>query len=731
VSDAALVSAPAARRAAWSALDGQFRANLAVVDERTGLGAALLETWRASVRGLQLVRDERGCWQVHSRLPDAPGWLPARLPHDQLCDETTLRSAWRGKVIRTIALHGLGLGYVARAIIRASETTFLQFSPHVLLFEPNLLAWAVVLHLHDWRDCLNLPRVRPLAGPDAAAQLDAELADPERARPVVLHSSAPWPGSGTPVELEQRAAAAEAARAARQRELFDRIECAYLARCAPYWRKRFADAVAGRAQLRILGISSRYTTVLQFTLRALLDALAARSHATRLWLEADDHAHFSPLRVVETIAAHDPDLVILVDHPAASFAGVLPEGLPVLTWIQDRLPHLFRPEAGRAIRPLEFVLGHGFPELLLHFGYPAERFLPTMIPTDAAALRAGSEETEAELAPYRCDVMFATHATELLDERIARLRAAFDAPLRAAFDAAVAELRDIAAAPRFNGDYNYERLALDALGSAGLDAPAAVPQLVGDLRTLADQILRERTIRAVADWAVQRGRSFRLYGRGWDRRPELARYACGPIAPGRDFARACRAAAICLHAGVNSALHQRVLDGLCAGGFYLLQYRPSDWVASMTRAIYERIRGRRPPLHLSPADLPEPHATTWADLLRNRGDDPARGQTITPELMAILRLECELNLRPTPGALWPAMIPATPHAAAAASVVYRDGDELRSKLDRFVDAHAERAAIAADMRRAVERSLTYDALADRLLRYLAEALAGRTPRLLP
>lgn len=718
-------AASAGRRIAWSALDGQFRANCAVFDGRTGLGDALIETWRASVRGLQLIRDERGCWQVHSTLPESPGWLPGRLPHDQLCDEATLRAAWRGTVIRTIALHGLGLGYAARAIIRASEATFLQFSPHVLLYEPNLLAWAVVLHLHDWTELLRLPRVRLLAGPTAAAQLDAELADAERARPVVLHSGASWPGSGAPAALDQRAAAAEAARAARQRDLFDRLECACAARSAQHWRQRFADAAAGRTQLRILGITSRYTTVLQFTLRALLDAFAARGHAPRLWLEADDHAHFSPLRVVETIAAHDPDLVILVDHPAASFAGVVPEGLPVLTWIQDRLPHLFRPEAGRAIRPLEFVLGHGFPELLLRFGYPAERFLPAMIPTDAAALRAAPDESDADLAPYRCDVMFATHATELFEERIARMRAAYEEPLRPAFDAAVSELRDIAAAPRFNGDYNYERLVAAALRPAG-QAPAdhtaasTAAQLVSDLRTLADQILRERTIAVVADWAVRSGRRFRLYGRGWERRAEFARFACGPVAPGREFARACRAAAICLHAGVNGALHQRVLDGLCAGGFYLLQYRPSDWVAPMTRAIYERVRGRRPPLHLSPADLPEPHASTWAELLRNRGDDPAQGQTITPELAAILRLECELNLRPTPGALWP----------SAGCVAYRDADELRAKLDRFVAAPAERMALAETMRQAVERTLTYDALAERVLRFMAERLAGRGANLL-
>lgn len=711
----------AGRRVAWSALDGQFRANLAVFDARTGLGAAVLETWRASVRNLELVRDERGCWQVQSRLPGAAGWLPALLPHDQLCEEATLRSSWKGKVIRTLAVHGLGLGYVARALLRASHETFLQFSPHVLLYEPSLLAWAVVLHLHDWRECLALPRVRLLAGANAGALLEAELADPERARPVVLHSGAPWPDSGLPAELEQRAAAAEAVRATRQRDLFDKLECAYAAKTAAHWRRRFADAAAGPTPLRILGITSRYTTVLQFTLRALLDALAARGHATHLWLEADDHAHFSPLRVVESIAAHEPDLVILVDHPAASFAGVLPEGLPVLTWIQDRLPHLFRPEAGRAIRPLEFVLGHGFPELLLRFEYPAERFLPALIPTDAAALRADPAESDADLAPYRCDVMFATHATETFEERIARMRSAYAAPLQPAFDAAVATLREIAAPAWFNGDYNYERLALQALAARGLDSPHALPQLVGDLRTLADQVLRERTIAAVAEWAARTGRTFRLYGHGWERRPELAPFACGPVKPGREFGRACRAAAICLHAGVNSALHQRVLDGLCAGGFYLLQYRPSDWVGAMTRAIHERIRGRPAPLQLAPADLPEPHAATWTDLLRNRGDDPARGQTITPELAAILRLECELKLRPTPGALWP----------TAAPVVYRDADDLRAKLDYFTASPAERAAIAADMRLAVERELTYDALADRVVRFLADALAGSGVRLLP
>jgi hypothetical protein len=708
-------------RVAWSTLRAQFECNLALFDERTRLGADVLREWRTVASSVQLLRLADGRFRLASAAADVRRRLPAGA--EAPSDVAALRAAWRGRIIRTLAIHGVGLGGVPLAVVAASEHTFLDFSPQVLLIESSLLAWGVVLHLRDWRGVLDLPRVQLCAGHSAMAQLDALLADVDRLPPVLIAAGPAWPDSPAVAEVAARLRAAEQARATRQALTFQRVSSASANVGRDVRLAQFDGAVRGERRLSILGITSRYTTVLQYTMRDLLTAFAAAGHATQIVMEVDAHAHFSPLRTLEAIASSRPDLIVLIDHAQREFRGILPESIPVVTWIQDQLPHLFTAEAGAAVGPLEFVFGHGFPELLTRFGYPPERFLPCAIPTNAASLCA-PQETAEDLTPFRCDVMFAGNATATTRELFERLRTRVPEALRPLLDAAYEELMVLLKSAWFCGDYHYAALLARCEQSTGrlVTDPALRAAAVNMLRGVADQALRERVVGWAAEWAQATGGRLHLYGRGWETRPALARFARGFVPHGPLLGRAFRGAKVSLHAGVNPALHQRVIDGLCAGGFFLVAEKPFDTSAAVSRAILEHYERARPalPFRMTCEALAEPARSAYARSMWLRGADPAVGDLNTADELLTLRLHCRHGLAHTASSVWPRF----------SEVVFHGREQFFERLTAWVADDDGRCALAQEMRSAVMAHFTYDALARRLLQFVRDGVAGRTRSLI-
>src|ERR1700721_3171710 len=77
-------------------------------------------------------------------------------------------------------------------------------------------------------------------------------------------------------------------------------------------RIRLRPAVSGGRPLRVLGVTSRFTTVLQYSMDELGAAVRAAGHEFILSKEPDDQtAEDSSLRL---IAEHKPDLLVLISR---------------------------------------------------------------------------------------------------------------------------------------------------------------------------------------------------------------------------------------------------------------------------------------------------------------------------------------------------------------------------------------------------------------------------------
>lgn len=717
------------RRVSWSTLARRFDANLAALGRLTPQADAVATAWRRRAARLELYEDGEGCAQVADRDAGADGlWLPALHPHHALVQRAALRRQWEGRVVRTLVVSGLGMGYVATDVFEASERTLLQFSPVVALIEPSLTAWAVVLHLHDWTGLLSSPRARVGVGVEAQAAFDALLADTDRHTPAIIPGGAPW-GEGPDAAALAAAVEIEEARRARDRqERFARLSAQARAAdsgapCesqeqtleASVLGERIRRAARGEQPLRVLGVTSRFTTVLQYSMRDWLRAFERAGHAVRVVMEPDDHAHFSPQRVQIEIESFAPDVVLLIDHLRHEYPQVIPDPIPSVCWIQDNLPHLFRPEAGRAVAAREIVIGHGFDECVGRFGYPAARFLPVRIPCDPSRL-CDPAETDADLAPYRCDVMFASNHRLSYAQRRGQALGRFGGLAGEVFSRALERLEQDMRHPWFDGHYNFDSLVgttLDAMELATRDA-ALRNELTGELLTLADTYLRESTIRTAAAWAAGTGRKLYLYGHGWKDHAEFSPFARGPVAHGIGLGRAMRAAKVCLHAGCNGALHQRVLDTLAAGGFVLIRDKLADTEHVRFRGLvawHER-RGGKTPYPLQAADLPAP-LDEWIRRERYWGGlDPDGVVNVQESHVDWWYQRMHDTRESTPSGIWPEL----------PEVLFGGADHLAERLEHFVTADDHRGALAARMRVPVLEKFTYDALVREMLHFMGSAL---------
>ena len=221
------------------------------------------------------------------------------------------------------------------------------FRPPLYFVLPDPERLWVMLHVHDWRDLLADGRCRLFAGPDAVARLGRALSlDWTYRTPLrwVTIDDAVWPPGVTLETLVGQAAADQAA--------------AY-ERAGAYATPAEAAAVAGRLAagrpLRVLGITSRFSSFIRHSMRGLARRLRRPGPPDPI-ADRAERPRGGQTRSSQPAAcdAFRPDLVVAIGHYRKTILGI-PDLVPVVMWVQDIVPHVFRPEAGAAQGPLDFL----------------------------------------------------------------------------------------------------------------------------------------------------------------------------------------------------------------------------------------------------------------------------------------------------------------------------------------------------------------------------------------
>lgn len=704
-------------------LEPTFQANLLALSRRYDWVDAVAAAWAAERDHIEFHITAKGLRQVFStRAGPLGGWRPAFGDHRPSPPVNEMKAQFQGKILPPIIILGVGLGAPLPWMHEASARTFLDASALIYQIEPSYLALAAALHLCDWREPIGDERVRLCCGPDAFDQLERQVrGDAWNLPPGITVRTSPWDAEALRAG-QPRLATLQADVESAWRTLREEVGAPYRGRDSAWWHRRYAEALReGGPPLRVLGITSRFTTVLQYSVRDAMAAFEQLGCQTRTLIEPDVASILTPGCKLAMIRDFQPDLIFLIDHIRQGQAIGLIDGVPVVTWIQDRLEWLFCKETGEGIGPLDFCLGFNRQELIEQYGYPAERFLACEMASNRDALTAEPDPGDLPDNPgeiderFRCDLAFASNLSNRAGEY--RERCARDDPtLLPLLDAMQDALAAMADRGGLNGALEVHAFVSRMQEAVGIELPDALRAAVlrEFVRPAVDRLIRLQTLDWAADWAEATGRRLHLYGNGWDAHPKFARYGRGYLEHGPELGRAFRAAKINLHAGVNHAFHQRVLDGLAAGGFFLIRRHAGDVWHRFHQTLREIIeaRGLREGATIHCDDLPPRLRAAWSEDRQLRGlpvDEPygvgAAGLYSGDD-------PASLGADHSPMAIWPDFW----------DVTFDSSEEMAERLEWFLQREDERHDLAMAMREQSRRHFSYKSLMSRLLRWMTTTL---------
>jgi len=579
----------------WRSQVDTYRTNLDALRRRGIDTTAIENAWERRQADYALFRDANDVFQIRrSSDRDEACWFPSLRNHPVADENEPLPDSLETPMPQPLIFDGVGLGGLFERVYEKSLNTFLGYSCALYIVEPEAADFAVALHLRDWSGILSDPRVFLFVGPDWQPRI-RRFWDEELDTPLPAHALSIGPRTSA-VENDRVVRTVESAHAARNdaiRQSLADTEAMYAERTVAYWAKRFTEARRGEGRpLRILAATSTHTTFLQYSMRDAQRAFEAIGCECRVIKEKTNHDIPSPMTYHRAIREFQPDLLFVLDHLRASFGGILPKNLPLLTWDQDQLPHIFTQANVARIAPHDFVAGY-CKLRCIELGTNPKQLLYAGVPTCPQQF-AGDPLTAREIEKYTCDVSYVSHAAQTPEAFHREERASCNDPTLVRLMDTLFELLP----PMLARHYTPHQAVIETVledgmrrcGIADLPNDSRARLLSWYLWRLGDRIFRHEALAWIGQWAKDWKRSFRIYGNGWRDHPTLGEFAAGPAVNGRELICIYRVSKINLQLMPSGFIHQRALDGLAAGGFFLTRLTPHDLRGRTLRKLINRVR---------------------------------------------------------------------------------------------------------------------------------------------
>lgn len=563
----------------WEELADNFRENAALIERHMPHLADFLAEVPELLVGVRLYRARSGAYHLArvGAARRAQDWIAALSTAEE---DPDVKLPPRGQ-IPISAIVGARTGAIFNALWERTQKLFLTYSHPVYLLEPEPARLAAWLHVENHARLLADPRLQLFTGPDVVAQFEQRLGeDPRLPIPQMFVDLADDPQIASAVRT-----ACERVAARRVRDLTElnaRLANRYRSRTTADWAERLNPPGP------ILAVTSRYTTVLQYTTRDALAALRKAGYTTHLLIEQSDHEQMTAQAINAAIERFDPALVLILDHLRCEYSH-LPKDVPFLCWIQDPLPNLMNGRAGASVGPRDLVCGILKSRCVGEFGYPAKRFVSLENPVSLEMFHDGPIDAAARAA-CACDLCFVSNGSATLDELQAEALRTYPPALHPL----LALLRERVDAMLARNEFPYDAAAdmtRRAARECGLDLSADQLHQLASFHTyrLLDWGRRQETLQWAADWAARTGRTLRIYGRGWENHPTLSRHAAGAIEHGEPLRQATCAATLALQLVPSGFRHQRSYEILACGTLPLTRYCARDF-ARLPIAEYVRAR---------------------------------------------------------------------------------------------------------------------------------------------
>jgi hypothetical protein len=671
------------------------------------LDALPLDDLFKQVADMEVVKCAGGSRQY--RMPGSKEWVDGFRDHRKDAANMSFPHDVKAAPFPALILSPLGHG---ETLIRAHELTqsgFVGATSAIYVLEPDPRVFAATLCLRNLTEQLEDPRVRLFVGPNCLDEMIQWVEhEPHWSLPAHVVTT-PIGRARLPAGIDDAIVGSVGRINQRTDVLKQNLIELYSGRDASYLEKRLRET-----PLRIMAVTSRFTTVLKHTLDALLAALEEAGHRTRVVIEPDDHFRLGPCEVLEECLQFEPDLVLTADSTRLG-GHPFPENLPLISWMQDRLPRLLDKHCGQAVRPLDFVVGMFKLEFTGKYAYPFRQYRSMPLLADMSAM-ASERISEELIDAHRCDVSYVSHQSKSPEQIRDELLLKMDDSGRKIFLALYDRIAErYAAGDAIYFEFDTNGLAGEVEQEMGIAFASTYRQelLWHIWHRINNAFYRGQAL----DWVADQGVDLRLYGQGWEDHPRLARFARGPLDHG-DAGAVYRGSRVNLQILPYGAIHHRMLNGMASGGFFLIRHHPSDQMHRIEIPLSRRIAelGISRDEELYGSDDPVLRSLLSEYRQAQKMDTPT--PMMKPEeLLTVLKIAEENDHRFRAGHVLPRL----------EEVTFRTPKDLAVLLRKYLDDEEDRMRMIEEQREAVDRAFSYRRGAEEILdayRDYIDQLAG-------
>lgn len=345
-----------------------------------------------------------------------------------------------------------------------------------------------------------------------------------------------------------------------------------------YYENNMAEILARfkEHQPRILFLTCRHTTVLQYHTRDCMQAAARLGCATRFVIEQNDIEVIKDNDLLKEIAEFKPDMIFCIDHFRFK-RELIPKQIVWLTWIQDPLAHIMDKNTPAKLTDKDFIMNHFITwKKVEDVGYDKNRMMEAPVPANERVYHP-YPLSEEEIETYGCDICFVCHAADV-DAHIQEILEQFPKELR---EPLCAIYKGYQAYAYESGEFFYaENVFAQYIEGAfkqnyGITLrPAVINYLARDMYTWFNQRVYRQTL---VDWLLDAGfRNIKLWGNGWTTDEKYKDYAMGPAENGEVLSKVYQAAKIVIGNNVNGTGAARAWEAMLSGSFYMSNYVPPE-----------------------------------------------------------------------------------------------------------------------------------------------------------
>lgn len=337
---------------------------------------------------------------------------------------------------------------------------------------------------------------------------------------------------------------------------------------------------------KILFITSRFTTVLQYHTRDCRAAAEKIGLETELLIEKDRLlTGWNDMLQIKKIAEFKPDIIFCIDH-FRDGREYIPDEVIWITWIQDDLPHILDPETPLKLKERDFVLNHFITwDVIKNVGYPISRTMDAPIAANDNLYKP-YELTEQEKEKYGADICMVCHAADAEEYMLDIIRRFEVSPFKVIIENLLSDYSKLVI---MEGVILYKKGDITGFIKQYFqefyfkECPGKLLYfLTEEMMAFSQRIFRQ----ALADWLIEAGyKNLKLWGNGWKKSPKYKEYAMGTAENGEVLSKILQSTKIVLGNNFNVTGAARAWESMLSGAFYMSNYVPPEADATDIRRV--------------------------------------------------------------------------------------------------------------------------------------------------